>query len=806
MKTQALPFIGGFYADETRPWSQQDVCNWLPCATESEGTRTNTLLKTAPGLSPLVLFNESNSPIRGVYVAENRLFVVVSTTVYLISNTLVAIPLGTIPGTGRVRFAHNQIANGNQVLMAAGSSGYVYNTASGVFAKITDEGYPGAIDAVFIDGFIVQIEPARRYAFSSAPADATDYNTLDRFTSEVSPDLLVGMAVSNNELLLLSESTGEFFYDSGAAQQPFRSKRISFQKGCAGRYTVATMDNTVLWLGNDGVFYALDGYNPRRISNRPIEQAIRGLNWAQAVAMVWEDAGHSVCYWTFPDGLTFGYDASQRLWHRRSSESLDRWRANGLAYWGAQWVAGDFQYGRLWALDWDYPREGDKALERECTGPVMHDNQNLVKMPRLEFIVATGQVDVPIRTFTAQPEGPTISGSAPDGIVATVYGPFTYTITPGDAAIATVEIVSGTLPAGLTMSNAGTITGTPTESGDAFTITVRVTDTNGLWDELTDTIAIAAVTLITGQYRYGGDPDAMFAMSNATFTLSQTAADTSDDGVVLAAKIVADNNLHIYRFSGASGLYVAQTITGATPTYANEVQWVAVSPTGLWVLAHHQTTGEVYAYQYTGSGYTLINTFATGIANSRGIVFSPGGDRFAMCFEGPDPRTYTFNQVTGAIALESTAPVAVGSHRILDWVGQYVLGGEPNSGEVVKVWDADNGLALVAATDGGNSGLRAYFSADLAFVYCLGNEAGPTPRARVYAFNPTAGTLTAGNGYLLGGDADGSGACINTVRSHLFTSTTSGTQNKLYRIEGADLVPLTSLANQGTAAVWTNIG
>jgi len=487
VRAQPLPLIGGFYADETRPWSMQDICNYLPVATEGEGTRTSTMAKTPPGLSPFVDTGVTD-PIRGVYDAEGRLFTVAGNTAYQISNTGVAIPLGAISGVGRVRFAHNQITGGNEVLMVNGSAGWVWNTVTSQFTQITDTGYPGAIDAVFIDGYLIQIEPARRFAFHSDLADALSYNTLDRFTSEVAPDLLVALAVSNNELILFSERTTEFFYNSGAAQQPFQSKRISFNKGCAGRYTVVTMDNTVMWLGDDGVFYLLDGYSPRRISTRPIEQAIRGLNWDQAFAFVWEDSGHSVAYWTFPDGLTFGYDASQQKWHRRASYGFDRWRVTGMAYWQNRWIAGDFQAGKLWELDWGYPLEGDQEFISEITSPVVHDNQSRVLMPRLELIMDTGMPEVEARTFAAQPDAPTISGNAPGGQQGVAYTPYQYTIAGGTGGL-TVSVHTGTLPAGLSLSVGGLLTGTPTTVGSSA-FTVRVTDANGLWDEVTDTIDV----------------------------------------------------------------------------------------------------------------------------------------------------------------------------------------------------------------------------------------------------------------------------------------------------------------------------
>lgn len=404
MRNSPIPLINQFYADETRDWSQQDVCNWLPCSAETEGTLSPLMLKTPPGLAPLAQFVTGggedplvdDGPIRCVYVAEGRCFVVAGPKLFQLLPDGTQTQLGTIGGVGRVRASHNQITGGNEVIFVNGSAGWIWNTVESTLEPIVDAGYPGAIDVKFIDNYFIQIEPGRRFAFHSDISAGMEYNTLDRFTSEVSPDLLVGMAVSNNELLLLSESSGEFFENTGANQQPFRSKRISFDKGCAGRFTIVTMDNTVYWLGSDGYFYALDQYTPRRISTRPIEQAIRGLNWAQAFAFVWESEGHTVCYWTFPDGQTFGYDAAERKWHRRESYGLNRWRVNAMAKWRDEWVAGDFQFGRVYTVDWNYTLENQTEFVSQVTGPVIHDNQNLVQMPRLEVMMSTGMpVTVP---------------------------------------------------------------------------------------------------------------------------------------------------------------------------------------------------------------------------------------------------------------------------------------------------------------------------------------------------------------------------------------------------------------------------
>src|SRR5690349_2239625 len=134
MRAQPLPLVGGSYADEDRPYSMQDTVNYLPCRPETDGTRSGELLKTPPGLYPYLELPDLDPPVkrtvRGTHNAEGRFFAVIGTTAYRISNAGVAIPLGTIPGTGLVAIEHNQISLGNEVTFVTGSAGYVYNTVT----------------------------------------------------------------------------------------------------------------------------------------------------------------------------------------------------------------------------------------------------------------------------------------------------------------------------------------------------------------------------------------------------------------------------------------------------------------------------------------------------------------------------------------------------------------------------------------------------------------------------------------------------------------------------------------------------
>jgi hypothetical protein len=323
------------------------------------------------------------------------------------------------------------------------------------------------------------------------------YTALDRFTSETSPDLAMGIESIGNQLAVFSSTTTEWFEDTGANPQPFRSTGIVADKGAAGPFATAKMDNQLFFLADDGVFYRYQGYNPVRISTKPIEQAIRNKNWFNAFTTVWEDSGYAVCYWTFPDGHTWGYDASAGKWHRRESYGLNRWRLNSLTYWQNAWYGGDFQNGRLWQLDWDYLLEGDQEFESIRACGVIADNQNRVIHERLELVMNTGMVETTPVEFVDQPEGPSISGEAPSGSTGIPYS-FSYTTTPGDAPIARTVLIDTALPEGEGWSwNQATATISATNpTTRTVELHLRVYDTNGLYADHTDAVDIVSMSYV----------------------------------------------------------------------------------------------------------------------------------------------------------------------------------------------------------------------------------------------------------------------------------------------------------------------
>jgi hypothetical protein len=95
------------------------------------------------------------------------------------------------------------------------------------------------------------------------------------------------------------------------------------------------------------------------------------------------------------------------------------------------------------------------------------------------------------RALTLQINCPTITvspGTLTAGVAGVAYGPVNFSQTGGHGAI-TFTLQTGTLPTGVTLTSAGVLSGTPTQTG-SFSITVRATDANGCFGEVSITWTI----------------------------------------------------------------------------------------------------------------------------------------------------------------------------------------------------------------------------------------------------------------------------------------------------------------------------
>ncbi len=238
-------------------------------------------------------------------------------------------------------------------------------------------------------------------------------------------------------------------------------------------------------------------------------------------------------------------------------------------------------------------------------------------------------------SYTLTVSAPTITIAPTTLTAATVGAAFSQQLTAsGGVAAYTYAITSGALPAGVTLSNGGLLSGTPT-AGGSFTFTVTSTDNDGntgnqayTWtvNAATITITPAAGTLtVTTNAAYsqtftasGGTPTYTWletgalptgiTFNTATATLSGTTAQTGSFPITIKA---TDS-------STGSGPYHqsnAYTLTVSAPT-------ITIAPTTLTAA----TVDAAYSQQLTASGGVATYTYAiTSGALPAGVTLSAGG-------------------------------------------------------------------------------------------------------------------------------------------------------------------------------------
>src|SRR5205085_1629216 len=138
------------------------------------------------------------------------------------------------------------------------------------------------------------------------------------------------------------------------------------------------------------------------------------------------------------------------------------------------------------------------------------------------YVAMNGQSPNDTATVTVTIPCQTISVTNPGVTSGTVDAPFSQTFTQTGAHGSATFTTASTLPSGLSLSTAGVLSGTPTQSG-SFPIVVTVTDSNGCTGTgATYTLVIACQTIsVTNATSNSGTVDAALTPAgNYTFTQS----------------------------------------------------------------------------------------------------------------------------------------------------------------------------------------------------------------------------------------------------------------------------------------------
>jgi hypothetical protein len=137
-----------------------------------------------------------------------------------------------------------------------------------------------------------------------------------------------------------------------------------FNVGCADRATVARLDNTLFWIGNDRIAYRL-GNAPARISDHGIDQRLAAATDLRAWSYVQD--GHGF-YVLCTGAETLIYDVTTQQWTEFKSYGREEFRCHLGVQFDATAIGADAVTGQLWTLDRSASQDDGGPMVREFTG------------------------------------------------------------------------------------------------------------------------------------------------------------------------------------------------------------------------------------------------------------------------------------------------------------------------------------------------------------------------------------------------------------------------------------------------------
>jgi hypothetical protein len=337
------------------------------------GARGKNVWRRAPGLKQWAATSQSG--FRGALQVGATLYAAWSGIVRRFDSGGVETAVGGLAGTRKVFFARNNKATPDVVAVDPDNGAFVI-TASSVTAY-PDADLPQACDVCQIDGyFFFAIGDGR--CFATAIND-TAINALTFTTSQGKPGGLL-RCVPWSDLYLCGPHHIEVYHDTAEPPPGFPFSRVTLiPRGLIGRYAISGYEDGIgkglVFVGDDGVVYALNGYQPAKISTPDVDRAIRG--WLDAGGQgddfelsPYVVGGHSCLKLRWP-AATWIFDLDTTDWFERQSYGLATWRAVGGFFAFGKWLAGDSQSGALVEItERAVDEAGSPLIARIESGPV----------------------------------------------------------------------------------------------------------------------------------------------------------------------------------------------------------------------------------------------------------------------------------------------------------------------------------------------------------------------------------------------------------------------------------------------------
>ena len=357
-------------------------------------------IKRAPGLSPYTTLG--SGPIRGALEAGGSYYVVSGEEFYLLRRSpageIQTVLVGNVAGVnGPVRLAVIG-TDDPQIMVLSSGNGFVYKTSDESFTQVTDANFdPGNSIASLNQHFWFNKLDSNEF-FGSDLLDGLTYDPLFFASDETNPDPLVYVASMNTGLWTMgSRSCGRWQTTS----QEFPLRPVlggNIERGVGAVFSVVRFQDNIIWLADDFTIRGIMGgqYTRDPLSDLSFNQEVKDyISPEKAEAFFVDHPVHKIYYITFPDeDVTWGYDLSTGIWHKRKSYGMGRWRASTATKVFDRILIGDYESGDIYTLDDNVYNENSNYQEFIIqTPPISAEDSNLfVSHVELDCEVGVGGI------------------------------------------------------------------------------------------------------------------------------------------------------------------------------------------------------------------------------------------------------------------------------------------------------------------------------------------------------------------------------------------------------------------------------
>jgi len=303
-----------------------------------------------PGLK---LWRAGNGPLRGIFREPGTLggdvVAVVGETAYRIGADKTTTAIGSVSGSGRVSMAGSlagvMIANGETLQYSTG----------GALADVTLP-FSSPVSVVYASGYWLCVAGGTQKRYFTQDSEPTDWNALDFDSAAERTDNLVAVAAVGGRIWDIGQRSIEFRYPTGNSEAPFAPEvGRSYQRGCLSPGSVAAIDNSLIWVGEDRIVYR-GGEVPEALSDAWLGERLGRVSADDIYAfpLTW-DSHVFYCLTIGAEG-TFLFDLRSGVWSQWVSYKADgidrRWTAGlGCVGFDDLPLVGDVETGNLYQLD-----------------------------------------------------------------------------------------------------------------------------------------------------------------------------------------------------------------------------------------------------------------------------------------------------------------------------------------------------------------------------------------------------------------------------------------------------------------------